>query len=189
MPCCLHRANATEYDCRFRLLADALKFRPDAGLVLEFGVWMGESINFLASAMNDATVYGFDSFAGLPERWRPGFEKGMFATAIPKTRPNAELIIGSFDDSLPEFLKKVKGNISFVHVDCDLYISAKTVLSLCESRIVPGTVIVFDEYFNYPSWEQHEYKAFQEFVGESGRSFKYLSFVPQGQQVCVVMGR
>jgi hypothetical protein len=25
-------------------------------------------------------------------------------------------------------------------------------------------VIVFDEYFNYPGWRAHEYKAFQEFI-------------------------
>jgi hypothetical protein len=25
---------------------------------------------------------------------------------------------------------------------------------------------VFDEFFNYPEWEKHEYKAFKEFVSD-----------------------
>ena len=32
----------------------------------------------------------------------------------------------------------------------------------------PGTVILFDEYFNFPNWERHEFKAFQEFVEKYG---------------------
>jgi len=41
---------------------------------------------------------------------------------------------------------------------------------------VPGTVIVFDEYFNYPAWKLHEFKAFQEFIEASGRRYKYIGF-------------
>ena len=28
------------------------------------------------------------------------------------------------------------------------------------------TIIVFDEFYNYPGWKHHEYKAFTEFLGE-----------------------
>ena len=31
-------------------------------------------------------------------------------------------------------------------------------------RIVPGTIIVFDEYMMNPHWMEDEYKAFQEIV-------------------------
>jgi len=43
-------------------------------------------------------------------------------------------------------------------------------------RIVPGTIILFDEYFNYPNWERHEFKAFQEFVTDRAASYPYLGF-------------
>ena len=56
------------------------------------------------------------------------------------------------------FLEKAS---SFLHIDSDLYSSARTVLFLLHEQIVSGTIIEFDEYFNYPNWKQHEYKAFQ----------------------------
>ena len=45
------------------------------GLVLEFGVFMGSSINYFAKklpkidVLTDKTVHGFNSFEGLPEDW------------------------------------------------------------------------------------------------------------------------
>ena len=39
------------------------------GLILEFGVHMGKSINILAKKMNGKKLYGFDSFEGIPEAW------------------------------------------------------------------------------------------------------------------------
>jgi hypothetical protein len=42
-----------------------------------------------------------------------------------------------------------------------------------------GTVILFDEYFNYPNWERHEFKAFQEFVSERHVKYTYLAFARQ----------
>jgi len=46
-------------------------------------------------------------------------------------------------------------------------------------RLQAGTVIVFDEYFNYPNWQQHEFKAWREFVAERGVSYEYLAFARQ----------
>ena len=48
------------------------------GLVLEFGVYTGYTINFISKKLNEYNVYGFDSFEGLPEFWRDGFDKGCF---------------------------------------------------------------------------------------------------------------
>ena len=71
------------------------------------------------------------------------------------------------------------GPVAFIHVDCDLYSSTKTILSLLAPRLVSGSVILFDEYFNYPNWEQHEFKAFQEFVAASAVKYTYLAFARQ----------
>jgi predicted O-methyltransferase YrrM len=177
----------TPFEYRLDLLEDAIRRRPDQGLILEFGVWTGESINFLASRIEDNTIYGFDSFAGLPEDWRPGFEKGHFSTRMPNVEPNVELITGMFHLTLPGFLRSHQDNIAFVHFDCDLYSSTKTVLDLCRDRIIKGTTIIFDEYFNYPGWKDHEYKAFSEFISETGKGFEYFSAIPGGEQIGITI--
>jgi len=144
-------------------------------LVLEFGVFSGRTINALADKLPNHRLYGFDSFEGLPETWRNDFTKGTFKVdVLPQVRANVSLVKGWFDGTLPKFLIDNVGSVGLLHVDCDLYSSTKTVLNLLKDRFRNGSVIVFDEYFNYPGWEQHEYKAFAEFVEESGYKYEYL---------------
>ena len=148
------------------------------GLFLEFGVFQGNTINIISSMKPNQIVYGFDSFEGLSENWRTGFDKGSFNLngIIPKVNPNVELIKGWFDDSLPKFLQTHKAPCSFIHIDCDLYSSTKTVLSLLKNQIVSGTILLFDEYFNYPSWQENEHKAFMEFVQYNDIEFEYIAY-------------
>jgi predicted O-methyltransferase YrrM len=167
------------------LRACAKNIKPE-DLVLEFGVFSGRTINALAEYLPDSKMWGFDSFEGLPETWRNDYTKGTFKVdKLPDVRSNVNLIEGWFDDTLPKFLEQNKGQVGFLHVDCDLYSSTKTVLSLLRDRFKNGSVIVFDEYFNYPGWEQHEYKAFAEFIFETGFDFEYVGCNPRHQQVAV----
>ena len=156
-------------------------------LICEFGVFTGNSINHIAS-LTDNKVYGFDSFEGLPEQWREGYGKGHFSvTSLPKVRPNVVLIKGWFDKTLPEFIKEHGEPIGFLHLDADLYSSTKTVFNLLGSRIGKGCIIVFDEYFNYPGWKEGEYKAFQEFISESGLGYEYIGYNRVREQVAVLI--
>jgi predicted O-methyltransferase YrrM len=158
-----------------------------AGLFLEFGVFKGYTINYMSNKITEKTFYGFDSFEGLPEKWRTGYDKSAFDIQgqLPIVNGNVELMKGWFDKTLPSFLESNEGPVSFLHIDCDLYSSTKTVLDLLKDRIVTGTIIVFDEYFNYPGWELHEYKAFQEFVNANNITYKYLAFNSKHEQVVV----
>ncbi len=52
-------------------------------------------------------------------------------------------------------------------------------------RIVAGTILVFDEYFNDPGWEGHEHRACAEFTAATGRAYDYVGVVPSHQQVAV----
>ena len=45
--------------------------------------------------------------------------------------------------------------------------------------------IVFDEYFNYPNWQKHEFKAFQEFVAANGIKYEYIGYVTTLEQAAV----
>ena len=155
------------------------------GLYLEFGVFMGGTINHIAQK-TDRTIHGFDAFEGLPEKWG-GVPVGQFSRQgePPPVLDNVKLHIGWFDQTLPEFLRKHPEQVAFLHIDSDLYSSAKVVLWGLAERIVPGTVIVFDEYFNYPDWREHEYKAFQEFVSEFHIDYEYLNYSARGYSVAV----
>ena len=158
------------------------------GVILEFGVYKGETINYIA-AKTSATVFGFDSFEGLPEFWRDGFSRGEFAiNNIPPVRENVSLIKGWFDETLSVFVSKHEfDTVSYLHIDCDLYSSTKTILSSLKAKIKSGTVIVFDEYFNYPGWENHEYKAFKEFIIDSNYKYDYITYNNKHEQVAIII--
>jgi len=98
---------------------------------------------------------------------------------MPRVPSNVLLHKSYFEASLPRWLSDYPDRVAFMHLDCDLYSSTKVVLNLLAPRLAPGTAILFDEYFNYPNWEQHEFKAFQEFVSEHRVSYTYLAFARQ----------
>ena len=109
-------------------------------------------------------------------------EKSSFQSRVAQTTirvDNIEVHKGWFHDSLPKFLDDHDGTpVAFVHADADLYSSTLTFLRLiCERRLFrKGSVIVFDEFWNYPNWENGEYKAWLEIVNEFGLEFKYEYF-------------
>ncbi len=162
---------------------------PNEGLVVEFGVANGASLRHLAG-LTPRQVHGFDSFGGLPEDWRGTREKtGAFTQRgrLPKVPANATLHPGWFNETLPGFIAANPGPAAFIHVDCDIYSSTVTIFSELRERIGPGTVILFDEYFNYPGWRAHEYKAFQEFIASTGLSYKYIGVSAEKGHVAVVI--
>jgi Methyltransferase domain len=163
-------------------LEHAVKAAPAGGLALEFGVYSGTTLAIIAK-LRDGGVYGFDSFEGLPEDWRSTFEAGTFAVDQLPQVPGAELVVGWFDDTLPGFLAEHEGPVSFLHVDGDLYSSARTVLDLCGPRLVAGSIVIFDEYFNFPGWEQHEHRAWEEYVERTGTTFTYEAYTADDEQV------
>ncbi|OOL32514.1 hypothetical protein GQ85_06945 [Rhodococcus rhodochrous] len=177
---------ATVLDTPDETLRFALARVSRPGLALEFGVASGTTLRIVADALGaDHPVFGFDVFTGLPEAWRSGFPAGEFAQDAPPDVPGAELVPGLFADTLPRFLAAHPGDVAFVHLDADLYSSTTTVLDLLEDRLVPGTVLVFDEFFNYPGWQRHEYRAWTEFVTRTGTAFEYLAYTADNEQVVV----
>jgi hypothetical protein len=152
------------------------------GHYLEFGVYTGGTIRYIAKRIGKRTIHGFDSFEGFAEVWS-GFSLGHKTFdnkgRLPRVPDNVALHRGYFNESLPQWLADNPGPVAFVHIDCNLYSSTKTVLDLLGPRLAVGSVILFDEYFNYPGWEQHEFKAFQEFVSATGITYTYIAFARQ----------
>lgn len=58
--------------------------------------------------------------------------------------------------------------LSYLHIDCDLYAGAHDAFTLLSHKIVPGTIILFDELVNYQQYRLHEVKAFFEWLQVSG---------------------
>jgi hypothetical protein len=164
-------------------LVYGLRLAPSGGMALEFGVWAGRSLRVIAEARGGRGVYGFDSFRGLPEDYRWGVPAGTFAVDEPPAVAGAELVVGWFDETLPGFLAAHPGPVDFLHVDSDLYSSAATVLELVGPRLHPGSVVVFDEFFNYQGWEKHEYRAWQEYLDRTGTVVEYLAYTSTHEQV------
>lgn len=176
------------FELQSELLHYCLKRTQPNGLYLEFGVATGTSINLTAKALPKQTIHGFDSFEGLPEDWPGRHEaKGHYSLGgkLPKVRRNVKLHQGWFNKTLPPFLETEQSKVSFVHLDADLYSSTIFVLDALKTRIIPGTVILFDEYFNFPSWKEHEHKAFQEFTTHNKIKYEYIGWA--FQQVAVVI--
>jgi hypothetical protein len=154
-------------------------------LVLELGVRHGNTIRQIA-ALAQQPVHGFDSFEGLPEAWHSE-SKGSYTTrgVLPAVPKNVTLHAGWFEDTLPPFLAQHDGPARMINIDCDIYSSTKTVLDNLAPRIVPGTVLVFDEYIGNEHWREDEYKAFQEAVARYGWRYEYLCFSVFTKQVAV----
>jgi hypothetical protein len=150
------------------------------GIIAEFGVWKGDSINFFARNCPKAEVFGFDSFEGLEEDWY-GFtlQKGFFSTngQLPKCERNVSLIKGWFEDTLPKFCRELQQEkIQLLHMDADTYKPTAYVLSSLKKNLGKGTIVIFDEYFGYSSFREHEFKAWQEFVNSEEIEYQYIGY-------------
>ena len=178
--------------------AEVLKFGSDSvkleGFFIELGVCTGKTINFIAALNPHKKIYGFDSFEGLPEDWIKGdktIRAGTFGFKNPSKLPpvlhNVRLIKGWFTDTLPTFIKNCDSNkpIAFIHIDSDIYSSAATALELLSNRIRAGTILVFDELYNYPGYANHEFKALQEFLSKHNFKARYLAYNINHEQVTI----
>jgi hypothetical protein len=150
------------------------------GVIAEFGVWKGDSINFFARNCPKAKVFGFDSFEGLEEDWYgTRLQKGFFSIngQLPKCERNVILIKGWFEDTLPNFCRELQGEkIQLLHMDADTYKPTAYVLNSLTKNLGRGTIVIFDEYFGYSNFREHEFRAWQEFVNSEGIKYQYIGY-------------
>ena len=150
--------NLQYFDSHIEMLAFFTRQVADRdGIAIEFGVYSGTTLKVIRQGFK-GPVYGFDSFKGLPEDWRDGFPRGFFETSV---LPNIENV------TLEIFLENLVEPISFIHFDADLYSSTAFCLDKVTNFLSPKSIFVFDEYHNYEGWENHEHKAFTEWLDKN----------------------
>lgn len=151
-------------------------------LYLEFGVFGGYSMRCWAGMLKhpESKLHGFDSFEGLPEKggpWHAGqFNTGGIIPTIDDSR--VRFFKGLFSDVLPAYIVP-DHELLIINMDADLYSSTICVLRHLRDHIRVGTYIYYDEFDQI----DHEPRAFDEFMNETGLKFrlfcadKTLSFV------------
>jgi predicted O-methyltransferase YrrM len=149
------------------------------GYFLEFGVFKGASLRYVANkpGLAQKRVVGFDSFEGLAEDWVHNRKKTFdVGGRLPKVPANVELVKGYFDQTLAPWMERNDGAVAFLHIDCDLYSSTLTIFDLLKDRFRAGTVIVFDDYFNFPNWEDDGHRVFSDYLRTAPLSARYLGY-------------
>ena len=123
------------------------------GNLAEVGVWRGGTSNLMAKMLPHKQLFAFDSFTGLhnasPERGDE-MTNGTFddvsvaeVRSMLAERGNVSLHEGYF----PQTADVVENEkFCLVHCDVDTYQSTKDVLDFFWDRMVPGGVIVVDDY-------------------------------------------
>lgn len=135
----------------------------------------------------ERNIIGIDSFEGLPENdhcrwtteknfknnhsWHPFLSIGSSITVddIYKLfnfyKMDTPIIINDLFKNSKEKLDKICNKVALIHIDCDLYESTLDALELVKDKIQNGTIILFDDWFNYKADENKgEQKAFKEFL-------------------------
>lgn len=150
------------------MFQNLLRFAP-AGPRIEIGVFRGHTLRLIAR--HHGETIGVDSFEGMAEPTEHDFvdgvtryPKGRLACPMDRVRqevPSAVLIKGF----VPEILADVPdGPFAFAHVDPDHYAPTVAALEWLDSRMMPGGVLVADDYF--PNLDALASKAIKEFAAK-----------------------
>jgi hypothetical protein len=158
----------------------------DDNFFLEFGVFRGLSINYLAKKIKPRKIYGFDSFEGLKEDWvGTDVIKGWFDLGgnIPKLDTNVVPVKGWVQDTLDPFLQAHNPLVAFAHMDLDTYQSTLYVLKKIKPFLRKGSILLFDEMYNFPGWSVGEYKALTEVFNKN--EYRIVAFAKDGWSAAI----
>ncbi len=140
------------------------------GDMIECGVGRGGMSLFLATMCKQylhstKKVYTADTFNGLGTPRAsfdtPYFKKGDYKPSISERDLLDEFILAAKACGVDDIIKPLKGNFNktlstlpaktrfaFIHIDADLYNSVKVCLDTLYDRLVPGGILVIDDYFH-----------------------------------------
>jgi len=158
---------------RTMVIADLLRETADVpGDIAEFGIWRGATTMLMAKLLKiwepqgSRVIHGFDSFEGLTEfNAKDGAaveHKGAYRGNRDQLEEMMDLYEmdglvrlhqGYIENTLPQFLEENPAqSFSLLICDTDLYESTRVILENAHQCMMPGGLIVFDEWNNgiYP---------------------------------------
>ena len=146
-------------------LQDLLLQSPKRGVIVECGVGLGWSLSILAnvSKLSNKNIFAFDSFSGFPNGGNKDSLHFKSEEYWPYKYLNIDFVknnlqkLGVEDYDLSKRITFKPGffplsfsgfdqEISFLHLDVDLYQSYSDCLEFFYPLIVSGGIILFDEY-------------------------------------------
>ena len=128
---------------------------PDTSRAKTIGGW--NSIDFLPTLQKSLELMQEDSY-------------------LPRLK-RVELIKGDVQETIPKFVRENPGfRISLLNLDVDLYEPTKVALEFLYPLVVPGGIVILDEYAmpGFPG----ESRAFEDYFGSSAPILKKFSFTP-----------
>jgi len=165
--------NQLEAECNqssmIELLEESLKL---VGDVIECGVFRGSSTRRMSHRLVELApskmLFACDSFEGFPQDRIVDMDLSLFrfrfklrrkfrqASDVPQRlihffetyRVNGHVVKGYFSDTLPKLQSR---KYCFIHIDCDIYESHLDCLNVLYEQLVPGGIVVFDDYAE-PKW-------------------------------------
>jgi len=152
-----HSTLVDQYRC-YELWSLARQSIPVDGAILEVGVWRGGTGCLLALAAPQKTVYLADTFAGVVKAGLrdTGYLGGEHADTSEELVcdllasagvQNTRILKGIFP---ADTSASISGPIALLHVDVDVYQSAKDIVDWAIPRLIlPGATMLFDDYGFY----------------------------------------
>jgi hypothetical protein len=148
------------------------------GDVVEFGVYTGAVTRRLHPLLPKRLYHAFDAFLGVPKGMALSVGQDSFTLGgkIPDLPKDVIVHAGWFTDTIPEYLAKFGNPVALAYIDCDLYESVKTVLDGITGRLQVGSILIFDDWYNFPNWQEHSYRALNEMILGSTLKFRPIGW-------------
>lgn len=137
---------------KFANLTSCLQNLAPPGVVVEIGVYKGDTLGALATMFPNRKFYGYDTFEGMPpvEARDNYHKKGDFKdTSLEEVQarytelPNITLVKGCYPKS--DYIDPKP--VAQAHVDVDIYESTMNALEYLHTRMAPGGKIFCDDAF------------------------------------------
>ena len=169
-----HADKVPSFENRVELIDDAVERLSISGDILEFGVFTGAVTRYLHALLPDRAYHAFDSFKGVPEGMSLSVEQNAFDLGgVVPTLPQGVIVhAGWFSDTIPSYRSAFTDPVALAYIDCDLYESVRSVLLGIGDRLRNGSILIFDDWYNFPNWQDHSHRALNEFASQHNMTFQ-----------------